>query len=194
MKRFVAGLIIGLMLGMSGVAIADDGYVQAVFAKFRFVVNGVEKDPGVDPLVYQGTSYLPVRAISNMLGYDVTYKADSRTIELTKAVEREVKSPLPGTPGTEFEGVPSETLLSRLESLEFIIEQELEYIDHRQEGIDRINEEIKQNPNAEQKYEGVRESYAKMIENSRQKITKYESEKSAILEELARRGELPQTE
>lgn len=84
MKKLVIGLIIGLIIGMSGTALASSETVQATFQKFKFIVNGVEKQLDADPLVYQGTTYLPVRVVSSLLGYDVTYKADSRTIELTQ--------------------------------------------------------------------------------------------------------------
>lgn len=83
MKKILIGLVLGLLIGTAGTALAVGETVQAVFAKFNFVVNGEKVDPGADPLVYQGTTYLPVRIISNMLGYDVVYRADSRTIELT---------------------------------------------------------------------------------------------------------------
>jgi hypothetical protein len=82
MKKLLAGLIVGFMIGAAGTAIAADETVQAKFAKFNFVIDGEKVDPGADPLVYQGTTYLPVRVISNMLGYDVVYRADSRTIEI----------------------------------------------------------------------------------------------------------------
>ena len=82
MKKFVAGLVIGLLIATAGVGLAAGETVQATFAKFNFVVNGEAKTLEADPLVYQGTTYLPVRVVSNLLGYDVTYKADSRTIEL----------------------------------------------------------------------------------------------------------------
>lgn len=57
--------------------------VEAMFANFNLVINGQVKSMDTTPLVYNGTSYLPVREISNLVGYDVTYKADSRTIELS---------------------------------------------------------------------------------------------------------------
>src|SRR5690554_5182848 len=83
MKKIILALVIGMMIGSATVAIAaTSDTVQAVFAKFAFVVDGEEKTLEADPLVYQGSTYLPVRVVSNMLGYDVTYKADSRTIEL----------------------------------------------------------------------------------------------------------------
>ena len=82
MKKFIAGLVIGLLLATAGISFAAGEIIQATFAKFNFVVNGEAKTLETDPLVYQGTTYLPVRVVSNLLGYDVTYKADSRTIEL----------------------------------------------------------------------------------------------------------------
>lgn len=84
MKKFVAGLVIGLLIATAGVGFAAGETVQATFAKFNFIVNGEAKTLEADPLVYQGTTYLPVRVVSNLLGYDVTFKADSRTIELVK--------------------------------------------------------------------------------------------------------------
>lgn len=87
MKRMIIGIMIGLLIGTAGTALAATSEpVQAVFAKFTFVVNGEEKTLDADPLVYQGGTYLPVRVVANMLGYDVTYKADSRTIELDSIV------------------------------------------------------------------------------------------------------------
>lgn len=62
-------------------AISNAPFFKAVAAAFNFKVNGTDKVPSESPVVIDGNSYLPVRSIANMLGYDVTYKADSRTIE-----------------------------------------------------------------------------------------------------------------
>lgn len=83
LKTMIIGIVIGLLIGTAGTALAASESVQATFQKFNFKVNGEELQLEADPLVYQGTTYLPVRVVANMLGYDVTYKADSRTIELT---------------------------------------------------------------------------------------------------------------
>lgn len=88
MKKMIIGLVLGLLIGTAGTALAvESETVQAAFAKFVIIVNGEEKVLDADPLVYQGNTYLPVRTVSNMLGYDVTYKADSRTIELDSAIQ-----------------------------------------------------------------------------------------------------------
>jgi len=84
MKKFISGLIIGLVLATATSVTAASG-ILAQFADFNLVVNGQAKVLQTKPLIYNGTSYLPVREIANLVGYDVTYKADSRTIELNTA-------------------------------------------------------------------------------------------------------------
>lgn len=81
-RMFVTGLIVGALLATAGSALAASETVQATVAKFRFLVNGEERELRTDPLVVKGTTYLPVREVANMLGYDVTYRADRKTIEL----------------------------------------------------------------------------------------------------------------
>ena len=90
MKNKLIGLCIGLIVGLSSSVFAGIGdKVEAVFAKYSIVVDGDAKQLEADPLVYQDSTYLPLRAVANMLGYDVTYKADSRTIELNTSKEGE---------------------------------------------------------------------------------------------------------
>lgn len=83
MKKMVFALCIGMMIGLTANSFAATigEKIEAVYASFNFVVNGEIKELDSLPIVINGTSYLPVRTVSNMLGYDVTYKADSRTIE-----------------------------------------------------------------------------------------------------------------
>jgi len=82
MRKTVLALALGLLLGSAGTSVAATSEtIQATVAKLRFVVNGEERELRTDPLVVDGTSYLPVREVANLLGYDVTYRADSRTVE-----------------------------------------------------------------------------------------------------------------
>ncbi len=90
MKKFIYTifmLCIGIAIGLTSTAFAAPvkEYVQATFEKITFVVNGETKKLDADPLVYQGTTYLPVRTVLSALGYDVGYKADSKTITATKS-------------------------------------------------------------------------------------------------------------
>lgn len=85
MKKLISGIIIGLVLGVSTNAFAAVGdSVTAVFTQFSYKVNGEIKTLDSPVLVHDGNSYLRTTQISNMLGFDVTYKADSRTIEFNK--------------------------------------------------------------------------------------------------------------
>jgi len=84
---FIVGLVSGVMLATAGTAFAAEE-VRATFQRFLLVINGAEPVE-IEPLVYRGTTYLPVRETANLLGYDVTYKADMRTIELSKPTEKE---------------------------------------------------------------------------------------------------------
>lgn len=92
MKKFIYTiftLCIGIAIGMTSTTIAAPvkEYVQASFQKITFIVNGEEKALDADPLVYQGSTYLPVRTVLNALGYDVGYKADTKTVTADKSIE-----------------------------------------------------------------------------------------------------------
>jgi hypothetical protein len=83
MKKLILALMIGMMVGSITTAVAaTEGEVTAVFANFILKINGQEKQMDSTPLVYNGTSYLPVRVMANLVGYDVTYANESRTIGL----------------------------------------------------------------------------------------------------------------
>ncbi|NHN30502.1 stalk domain-containing protein [Paenibacillus agricola] len=85
MKKMILGLVIGMMIGSIATASAASlSEVTAVFANFIFKVNGQVKqlDRDTTPLVYNGSSYLPVRGMANLVGFDVDYNTESRTIEL----------------------------------------------------------------------------------------------------------------
>lgn len=81
--RLSVALCLGITIGSASNAFAAIGdIVEAQFAKFTIIVDGEEQTLEADPLVYQGSTYLPVRVFANMLGRDVVFKQDSRTIEL----------------------------------------------------------------------------------------------------------------
>lgn len=86
--RFASGLAIGLIVGallmVSTSAFATvQEKIEAYFAEYTITVNGEAVDlEDSKIIVREGTTYLPVRKISNILGYDVTYFADVREIAL----------------------------------------------------------------------------------------------------------------
>ncbi|MDO3681977.1 stalk domain-containing protein [Paenibacillus ehimensis] len=84
MKKLVIGLTLGMLLGSAATALAaTNETVQATFAKFVFKVNGQERQLQTTPLVVDGTSYLPVREVAGLLGYELKYDEATREISLT---------------------------------------------------------------------------------------------------------------
>lgn len=91
MKKFLAGLIIGMML--MGAVFADSQTIEVFFNNIKLSVDGniVElKDANgnpVEPFTYNGTTYLPVRAIAGALNMETKYNETTNTVELTSAKE-----------------------------------------------------------------------------------------------------------
>lgn len=136
MKKYLIGFIVGAMCMLSTNAFAAVGdKIEAVFSQFTFVVNGETLELEADPINYQGTTYLPVRVVANMLGYDVTYKHDSRTIELDLPIEQPVHSPeqaptAPIEPPKQQEvTTPSPDVQESVESQPEVVEEEEETVE-----------------------------------------------------------------
>ncbi|AIQ26969.1 hypothetical protein P40081_01150 [Paenibacillus sp. FSL P4-0081] len=85
MKKLIVGLVAGMLIGTAGMAAAATTQtVQATLAKFTISIDGQKQKLKSDPLVYKGTTYLPVREISEILGYDLAYDNTKKTIDLSK--------------------------------------------------------------------------------------------------------------
>ena len=85
MKNKFKGFIIGFIT-----AIVLTGGLSLAAQTVRIVINGNELVPvdangkRVDPLIVDGTTYLPVRAIATALGLDVAWDGENYTVSLTK--------------------------------------------------------------------------------------------------------------
>lgn len=85
MKKLIVGLVAGMLIGTAGMAAAATTQtVQAAFAKFTISIDGQKQNLKSDPLVYKGTTYLPVREVSEMLGYEPVYDNTKKSIDLLK--------------------------------------------------------------------------------------------------------------
>lgn len=85
MKKLIVGLVAGMLIGTAGMAAAATTQtVQAVFAKFTISIDGQKHNLKSDPLVYKGTTYLPVREVSELLGYELAYDNTTKSIDLLK--------------------------------------------------------------------------------------------------------------
>lgn len=88
-KSIVSGIIIGATL-TSGIAIAKTGTenLEAWYANIQIMINGNHIEPKdangnrVEPFIVNGTTYLPVRAVGEALGKEVTWDSETNTVYL----------------------------------------------------------------------------------------------------------------
>ena len=103
LKSVIFGMIICAVL-TGGIAFASTGAknMWVEFENIAIVVKGetfIPRDVNgtvVEPFIVDGTTYLPVRAVSQALGYDVTWNDDTKTVTITDVwpelvEERQVK-------------------------------------------------------------------------------------------------------
>lgn len=93
LKSMIFGGIIGAVIMGAIPAAGYDGVrtIQAVYKNIRICVDGVEMTPRdsagqvVEPFIYNGTTYLPVRAVGEAVGKEVTYDGSTSTVYLGKS-------------------------------------------------------------------------------------------------------------
>lgn len=91
-KVFTSGFILASILFSSAAAFGEsiEKQILVVYNNIKIVVDGQTVTPKdangniIEPFVYNGTTYLPVRAISQALGKEVYYDANTNTIYLGK--------------------------------------------------------------------------------------------------------------
>jgi uncharacterized protein YabE (DUF348 family) len=92
-KSFVAGLIVGIMLLSAFTVFADNKNIEAFYNNIKLAIDGkaVElkdtKGKAIEPFIYEGTTYLPVRAIAEALGMEVKFNETTNTVELDNKKE-----------------------------------------------------------------------------------------------------------
>ncbi|MBE7010860.1 MAG: hypothetical protein E7418_05150 [Ruminococcaceae bacterium] len=93
MKKRLQGLVIGVLMGIiftSGIAIAANTTTlyDVIANGVKIVVDGQKLNPTdangnkVEPIIYNGTTYLPVRAVANALGKAVYWDGPNYTVYL----------------------------------------------------------------------------------------------------------------
>ena len=83
MKKHLKGFIIGvvvIVILFSSVAMAAslEKTIKVVFNSVNLEVNG--KIVEVDNILYNGTTYVPLRAVAEMLGKEVGWNQATRTV------------------------------------------------------------------------------------------------------------------
>ncbi len=87
-KGFIAGMVATTLLASATSVIAKNQseMVEVFYKNIKLNINGVEYTPTdakgntVEPFIYNGTTYLPVRSVSEALNKEVVWENDTRTI------------------------------------------------------------------------------------------------------------------
>lgn len=77
--KIVSAFLCGAVF-FSGVSYAAES-LKAIPKNYKFVVNGVEKKLTSTPVVINNTTYLPVRAVADSLGYQVGLKGNTINLD-----------------------------------------------------------------------------------------------------------------
>lgn len=91
MKKRLICLLAGLLVGAlipTGIAFAKNSSVniEAFYRDIKLFVDGVKVDPkdangaAVEPFIYNGTTYLPVRAVGEAMGKTVSWDGKTSTV------------------------------------------------------------------------------------------------------------------
>ncbi len=83
-KAFVFCLLGAMVLGTCPVS-AEDGTreISAAFRDIKIIVDGKQLSTSAEPFIYNGTTYLPVRAVGEAVGKEVVWDNDTKTVTLT---------------------------------------------------------------------------------------------------------------
>lgn len=93
MKKRVQGLIAGVLIGTvltSGIVFSKQASetITVIYDNIKILIDGKEYQPTdvdgnvVEPFIYNGTTYLPVRAIANAFDKEVDWEAQTSTVTL----------------------------------------------------------------------------------------------------------------
>jgi|GEM_PF-917173 len=90
-KHFIVGCVVGSML-VSGVAVAaNDSLTNVLKGTSKFIINQVDKTPANNvfyngsknvpsSLIYEGTTYIPIRMVSNMLNIPINWDGKNNAV------------------------------------------------------------------------------------------------------------------
>ena len=102
-KSFIAGVVVATIILSAGAAIAaTERNISVIFRDIRLVVNGETITPRdaqgniVEPFIWQGSTFLPIRAVGEALGMPVSWDGVTSTVYVGAAPEDEpMSAPVP---------------------------------------------------------------------------------------------------
>jgi uncharacterized FlaG/YvyC family protein len=89
MKKFLIGVLIGCLLMMTTPVLAD-----SILQSIDVVLNGVNvqlegEDVDVNSILYNGSTYLPMRKVAELVGKDIEWKQETMTANIVERREIE---------------------------------------------------------------------------------------------------------
>lgn len=109
-RRFAVGLLCAALLLGSAAAASNiiSKTIAVQYMDIKLVVDGVRVIPKdangtvVEPFVYNGTTYLPVRAIGETLGKEVDWEGNTKTVYIGKIPGKVAANYLEPYQGTDY--------------------------------------------------------------------------------------------
>lgn len=90
--KVLGATVLALLLGCtSAIAKQSTENIQVSYSNIKMVVNGVPVEPKdangskIEPFIYNGTTYLPVRAVGDAFGQQVTWDGNTKTVYIGDA-------------------------------------------------------------------------------------------------------------
>jgi hypothetical protein len=88
-KGFLSGVVVlSVLLSGTIVYAAGGTTIEVFFNNIKIMVDGVEKQPaGVKPFIYEGSTYVPLRFVSDALGKEIGWNEKTQTVWIGKQEE-----------------------------------------------------------------------------------------------------------
>ena len=81
-KFIVLGLLASAMFSCAVFASTGTQNISATYDNIKIVVDGRTVNASAEPFIYNGVTYLPVRAVGEALGKEVSWDSSTNTIYL----------------------------------------------------------------------------------------------------------------
>ncbi len=140
-KSVVSGIIIGATL-TSGIAIAKTGTenLEAWYANIQIMINGTKIQPKdangntVEPFIVDGTTYLPIRAVGEALGKEVSWDSETNTVSLNDPTATATPTPTQ-TPAPTVTPTPTQPPMAKPTEFSYTTTQILQISGYREDAI-----------------------------------------------------------
>ncbi|WP_426453666.1 peptidylprolyl isomerase [Paenibacillus sp. S-38] len=89
-KGLVLGLTLGTLLAGTAVYAAGSSQIEVAFREIKYLFDGVEKQPTAEQgqsFIYNGTTYVPLRFVSEALGQKVEWDGENNRIWIGKKLD-----------------------------------------------------------------------------------------------------------